>query len=281
MTATSGSYRYDSLKEQAQVQEFERLYRQAATMLDTERQLWPSMGIVTAQKILDLGCGSGVITRELAKQVYPGQVIGVDISRTLIDKGDRVYAERGQNHPENISFQEGSVYNLPFPDNSFDVVYARLLFQHLSNPLDALSNILRVLKPGGKLCIVDVDKGWSSLYPEPESSVELDEAIIQKQLSEGGDPWVGRKLSHYLTSAGFDAVEATVTLIDSNRLGLAHFFGMLAFGGSNRAEENKLAALQDKVIPDIQALIKDPSAWAGFGLFTAIGQKAEGGVQLV
>lgn len=275
MTATSGSYRYDSFEEQTQVQEFERLYRQASTMLDTERQLWPSMGIVTDHQVLDLGCGSGVVTRELAKQVYPAQVIGVDVSKTLIDQGLRIYAERHQRHPENLSFQQGSVYSLPFPDNSFDVVYARLLFQHLSAPLDALTNVLRVLKPGGKLCILDVDKGWSSLYPEPESSIELDKAIIQKQLSQGGDPWVGRKLSHYLTSAGFEAVEATVTLIDSNRLGLAHFFGMLAFGGSQPSVESKFAALQEKVRPDIQALIKDPAAWAGFGLFTAMGSKSK------
>ncbi|MGD1865534.1 MAG: methyltransferase domain-containing protein [Phormidesmis sp.] len=273
MTVKSGSYCYDSFGEKTQVQEFERLYRQASTLLDTERQLWPGMGIITGQKVLDLGCGSGVITRELAKQVYPARAVGIDISKTLIDKGLLAYAESSQRTQKNVDFQQGSVYNLPFPDNSFDIVYARLLFQHLDAPLQALASALRVLKPGGKLFILDVDKSWSSLYPEPKSSMELDKAIIQKQLSQGGDPWVGRKLSYYLTSAGFESVETKVTLVDSNRLGMAHFFGMLAFGGSYQSEENKLAALQEKCRPDIQVLLDDPSAWAGFGLFVAVGHK--------
>jgi len=273
MAVKSGSYCYDSFAEKTQVQEFERLYRQASSLLDTERQLWPSLGITTGQQVLDLGCGSGVITRELARQVYPAQTVGVDISKTLIDKGLSTYTESGQRTQENISFHQGNVYSLPFPDNSFDVVYARLLFQHLSAPSDALTSILRILKPGGKLCILDVDKGWSSLYPEPKSSIELDEAIIQKQLSQGGDPWVGRKLSYYLASAGFEAVDTTVTLVDSNRLGLAHFFGMLAFGGSHKSEESELAALQEKFRPDVKTLLRDPSSWAGFGLFVATGVK--------
>ena len=273
MATYSGSYHNDSFAEKTQVQEFERLYRQASTLLDTERQLWPDMGIVTGQRVLDLGCGSGVITRELAKQVYPAQTVGMDISQALIEKGLRIYAERGQRSQKNINFQQGSVYSLPFADNSFDIVYARLLFQHLTAPLEALTNVLRILKPGGKLCILDVDKGWSSLYPEPKSSLELDEAIIQKQVSQGGDPWVGRKLSHYLASAGFETVNTRVELVDSNRLGLAHFFGMLAFGGSDRSEESELAALQEKFRPDVQTLLRDPSAWAGFGLFVATGRK--------
>mgnify|MGYP001796080450 FL=1 len=135
MTVKSGSYCYDSFGEKTQVQEFERLYRQASTLLDTERQLWPGMGIITGQKVLDLGCGSGVITRELAKQVYPARAVGIDISKTLIDKGLLAYAESSQRTQKNVDFQQGSVYNLPFPDNSFDIVYARLLFQHLDAPL--------------------------------------------------------------------------------------------------------------------------------------------------
>ena len=273
MTATTGSYQYDKFKEQTQIQEFERLYRQASTMLETERQLWPEIGIVAGQKVLDLGCGSGVISHELAKRVYPAEVIGIDISEELLKKGEHIYRAQSHRTQENLSFQQGSVYELPFPNNSFDVVYARLLFQHLSAPLDALANILRVLKPGGKLCILDIDKGWSGLYPEPHSSVELDKAIIQEQLSQGGDPWVGRKLSSYLSSARFEAVKTTVTLIDSNLLGLNHFLDMLAFGGSEISAENKFATLQEKVIPDVQSLLDNPSAWAGFGLFTAVGCK--------
>lgn len=291
MNAQSGSYQYDQFEEQTQRQEFERLYRQASTILDTERRFWPSAGIVTGQKVLDLGCGSGVVTRELAKQVYPTQVVGVDISNNLIDKGIQAYSIKHKSKKErvqnNVSFQQGSVYDLPFPDASFDVVYARLLFQHLSEPLQALSNVIRVLKPGGLICVVDVDKDWSSAYPEPQNSTELVQAMVQKQLSQGGDPWVGRKLSHYLKSAGLIQVQTTVKLVDSDQLGLARFFGTLAFGGkpqteqsertgqNEQSEQSEFATLQSRVRPSIQALLDNPYAWAGFGLFVATGRKIE------
>lgn len=274
MSNQCGSYRYDSFDKNFQAQEFDRLYRQASTFLDIERQFWPTSGIVANKKVLDLGCGSGIITHELAQQVYPGQVVGLDISQALLDKGQLAYSEQvNKEHKIDICFQQGSIYALPFSEASFDIVYARLLFQHLDRPLEALKNIFHVLKPGGVVCIVDVDKDWSSLYPEPASSPLLDQAIIEKQLSQGGDPWVGRKLSYYLNSSGFTQVKTTVSLIDSDQLGLANFFGMLAFGKSSKTFDNELADLQKQAQLDVDKLIESPYAWAGFGLFIATGRK--------
>lgn len=279
MSSQCGSYRYDSFDKSFQTQEFDRLYRQASTFLDTERQFWPASGIVTGKQVLDLGCGSGIITHELAKQVYPGEVTGLDVSQVLLDKGQLAYSELSRKEQKiDISFQQGSVYDLPFSEASFDVVHARLLFQHLERPLEALKNIWHVLKPGGMLCIVDVDKDWSSLYPEPASSPQLDQAIIEKQLSQGGDPWVGRKLSYYLNSSGFAQVKTTVALIDSDQLGLANFFEMLAFGKSSRPSDHQsdhqLGDLQEQAQRDVEKLIQGPYAWAGFGLFVVTGRKA-------
>lgn len=278
MSVLRGSYRYDSFQEKTQTKEFERLYHQASTPLDIERQIWPSLGIAAGKKVLDVGCGSGVITRELAKQAYPAQVVGLDASTDLLERGKDAYTEsirRREDHPnrENVTFQEGNVYDIPFPDDSFDVVYARLLFQHLENPLEALSSIWRVLKPGGCVCILDVDKDWSSLYPEPKTSAAIDKAIVEKQLAQGGDPWVGRKLGYYLSSSHFTQVRTTITLIDSDRLGLANFFGMLSFGGAYHAEKSAFSSLQQEARRDVQVLIESPYAWAGFGLFVATGCK--------
>lgn len=272
MGTQRGSYRYDSLEEKVQVEEFERLYRQASTLLEIERDLWPGLGLVTGKKVLDIGCGSGIISRELSKQVYPAQVTGLDVSQVLLDKAKIVCATQ-QSLEDNVDFAQGSVYDLPFLDDSFDVVYARLLFQHLNEPLKALKNIFRVLKPGGTLCILDVDKGWSGTYPEPKTSSALDEAIIKKQLAQGGDPWVGRKLSSYLNASKFKQVKTTVTLVDSDQLGLQNFFGMLSLGKSYQEKKNEFTRLKEKVRPELQALIDSPYAWSGFGLFVVTGQK--------
>jgi len=273
-----GSYRYDSFDKTFQAQEFERLYRQASTFLDVERKFWPASGVTAGNKVLDLGCGSGIITHELAKQVYPGKVVGLDMSQTLLDRGQRARedcADKGQK--TDLCFQQGNVYDLPFAEASFDVVYARLLFQHLEQPLEALENIFHVLRPGGVVCIIDVDKDWSSLYPEPASSPLLDQAIIEKQLSQGGDPWVGRKLSYYLNSSGFTEVNTTISLVDSDQLGLANFFGLLAFGKSSQASaqasDGEFHKLQEQAQLDIEKLIANPYAWAGFGLFVVTGCK--------
>ena len=265
MTAQSGSYRFDSLEEQVQIQEFERLYRQASSLLDIERQIWPKVGIHSGQKVLDVGCGTGAVTQAIAKQTAPTTVVGVDISQKLLSQSEP--------SSQNVAWKQGSVYSLPFEDNSFDVVYARLLLQHLNEPLTALANIFRVLKPNGIACIVDVDKDWSSLYPEPDSSIALDRAIIEKQLSQGGDPWVGRKLGSYLKSSGFSGVETSIKLVDSDQLGLASFFGMLSLGGSYQSENKQFQSLRQAIEPDIRALINNPNTWAGCALFVATGRK--------
>ncbi|MEL6353260.1 MAG: methyltransferase domain-containing protein [Cyanobacteria bacterium J06627_28] len=274
MAVKRTSYSYDTFEREGQVQEFERLYHQASVLLETERELWPSMNIVAGQSVLDVGCGAGIVTHELAKQVYPAQATGIDLSHSLLRHGQSTYAcvEKDERSAQTV-FHQGSVYELPFPQDSFDIVYARLLFQHLSEPLQALENIWRVLKPGGRLCVLDIDKDWSSLYPEPDTPVQLDRAIVEKQVSEGGDPWVGRKLGSYLRSSGFEKVKTNISLIDSDQLGLSNYFGMLSFGRSYQAEDSQFAAMREEVRPALQALLDGSYAWAGFGLFVVTGQK--------
>jgi len=274
MTVRTGSYAYDTLEKGVQIQEFERLQHQATMLLETERELWPSLNIVPGKSVLDIGCGAGIVTHELAAQVYPSQVTGVDVSHDLLEQGKLTcnWAEQTGNSKA-IEFKEGTAYDLPFPSEQFDVVYARLLFQHLSEPDKALQNILRVLKPDGLLCIVDIDKDWSSLYPEPETSVNLDQAIVEKQLLQGGDPWVGRKLGSYLKSAGFKRVRTNISLIDSDRLGLSNFFEMLSLGRSYQTGDNEFTTMRSEIRPAMQKLVENPYAWAGFGLFVVTGRK--------
>ncbi|MEL7071172.1 MAG: methyltransferase domain-containing protein [Cyanobacteria bacterium J06581_3] len=280
MNNKGGSYRYDDFQVSTQVEELERLYRQATGLLDIERQIWSSVGFSSGNRVLDVGCGSGVITQEIAQYVYPGQVTGIDISQDLLERGEQVYFTKNQESnidklQSNLNFQKGEASALPFPESTFDIVYARLLFQHLSSPLEALSSILKVLKPGGLLCILDIDKAWTGLYPEPKSSSDLERKLIEKQIAQGGDPWVGRKLGHYLKSANFSQVKTDVSIVDSDRLGLANFFGMLSFGGSYKDSESELSALRTQAQKDVQKLLDSPHVWAGFALFTVTGRKAQ------
>jgi ubiquinone/menaquinone biosynthesis C-methylase UbiE len=95
--------------------------------------------------LLDCGCGSGTITVGLAEAVAPGQVTGVDLGESHIEWAVSLAAEHGLT---SARFQVASVYELPFPDSSFDAVFAHAIFEHLKDPLKALEEMRRVVKTG-------------------------------------------------------------------------------------------------------------------------------------
>ena len=104
--------------------------------------------------LLDVGCGPGTITIDLAARVAPGSVVGIDRSDEVIAQAGALARSRGV---ENVTFATGDVYALDFPDASFDVVHAHQVLQHLREPVDALRELRRVLRPGGTLAVRDSD----------------------------------------------------------------------------------------------------------------------------
>ena len=108
--------------------------------------------------VLDCGCGQGTMTIDFAKLVNPGQVTGIDISEEMLKLGKE---SAQQQHIDNIKFQPANVYELPFEDNSFDLVYAQTILCHISEPLRAIKEMKRVVKPGGKLACKEIYlSGW-------------------------------------------------------------------------------------------------------------------------
>jgi SAM-dependent methyltransferase len=153
--------------------------------------------------VLDVGCGPGTITAGIAEQVFPGGVIGVDSAASQILIAEQA-AARGI---RNLSFQVADCYALPFADDSFDRVFSHALFEHLSEPVRGLSEIRRVVRPGGLVGICSPDWGGFVLSP-PSSDVEnAISAYTSLQNNNGGDVYAGRKLGQHLAAAGFDNVQ--------------------------------------------------------------------------
>jgi ubiquinone/menaquinone biosynthesis C-methylase UbiE len=155
--------------------------------------------------VLDCGCGPGSITLGIAERVGHGTVVGVDISESQVERGRQSAAVR---EIINVSFREGSAYELPFPEASFDAVFSHALLEHLREPARALREFRRVLRPGGRVGISGPD--WDVfLYSPPwEKLTAAIRAYTDIQNRNGGDTRLGRKLVELLIDTGFVEVKA-------------------------------------------------------------------------
>lgn len=155
--------------------------------------------------VLDCGCGPGSITLGIAERISDGTVVGIDISESQVELGRQSAAERGIG---NVRFRQGSAYELPFPDASFDAVFSNALLEHLREPARALREFRRVLRPGGRVGVSGPD--WDGfLYSPPwEKLTAAIRAYTEIQNRNGGDTLLGRKLLELLREAGFVEIKA-------------------------------------------------------------------------
>ena len=111
----------------------------------------------SGMRLLDVGSGPGTITLDLAQAVAPGEVVGIDIEPQQVERARALAVERGA---QNAQFEVGDAYALPFPDGSFDAVFAHAVLIHLHDPLAALREFRRVLRPGGVAGVSDGAFPW-------------------------------------------------------------------------------------------------------------------------
>ena len=116
----------------------------------------------SGMRVLDVGCGPGSITLGLAEVVAPAEVVGVDLQPAQVEQARALAAERGVT---NARFEVASVYELPFPNGSFDAVLAHGVLMGLREPVRALQELRRVLRPGGVVGVRDADMGCRHLHP--------------------------------------------------------------------------------------------------------------------
>jgi SAM-dependent methyltransferase len=158
-------------------------------------------------RALDVGCGPGSITVGLAELVAPGEVVGIDIQPESIERARAAALEAKMS---NVRFEVADCYRLPFPDGSFDVCYANSVLQHLREPVAALMEMRRVLRPGGFAGVRDAAPG--SIMAPPDPLIEEGGALNRRRRRQnGGYPDVVQHHREFLLAAGFARTQASAS----------------------------------------------------------------------
>jgi len=157
------------------------------------------------QSLLDVGCGPGTITVDLAGRVAPGPVTGIDASATVIAEAQAAAGGSG------VDFAVADLYALDFDDGRFDVVHAHQVLQHVPDPVGALREMRRVCAPAGIVAARDSDYAAFTWYPElPELDEWLD-LYRRVARANGGEPDAGRRLHAWARHAGFRSVTCSAS----------------------------------------------------------------------
>jgi 2-polyprenyl-3-methyl-5-hydroxy-6-metoxy-1,4-benzoquinol methylase len=156
--------------------------------------------------LLDVGCGPGTITVDLAARVAPGRVTAVELTDAALDLAR---AEARTRNQSNIEFVTSDVHALDFPDDTFDVVHAHQVLQHVADPVQALREMRRVCVPNGIVAVRDADYAGFIWFPQLPTLDRWRELYAEAARANGGEPDAGRRLLSWAQEAGFDDITPT------------------------------------------------------------------------
>jgi SAM-dependent methyltransferase len=176
------------------------------TAVNSAGYLLPKLRV--GDSILDVGCGPGTITVDLARTVGPGRVVGIDAEAAVLAEGRALAAERNL---DNVEFHEARAESLPYDDGSFDVVHAHQLLQHVAAPATVLEEMGRVCKPGGIVAARDGDYHSMVWWPEDPLLDQWRAIYSAVARANGGEPDAGRRLRSWAEEAGYSRIECTAS----------------------------------------------------------------------
>lgn len=176
------------------------------TVENSAAYLLPHLGPATT--ILDIGCGPGTITLDLAERVAPAPVLGIDVAPAAIEAAE---AERARRGTTNAEFRTADLYALDVDNHAFAIVHAHQVLQHLADPVRALREMRRVCRPGGMVAARDSDYAAMTWYPaDPaiDAWLAMYDTVAR---ANRGEPNAGRFLLAWAHAAGFTDIQAGAT----------------------------------------------------------------------
>lgn len=164
----------------------------------------PSITINT-QSILDVGCGSGIITATLSK-LYPNiSITGLDLSEERFN-----HEKQAHSNLDNLTFVKANAKKMPFDNEQFDIVFIRFLLEYCQSPLSIIKEMTRITKPNGFVILQDLDSQLTTHYPENNLLQNRIEIILKHLSKSGFDPYIGRKLFHLAKQTSLTSLDLKI-----------------------------------------------------------------------
>lgn len=259
--------------------EIARLEIQATLFEPLTRQTLLNAGLKKGMSCIDIGCGSGSVTRLMANMVgKTGRVVGVDIDNRYLQYCNRSIITSGQN----IEFVHDDICKSRLDGKErFDIVYSRFMFHHLTDRREAVRSMKRLIKKGGTIMIQDLDHAPGSwlCYPENKVFNTLRKVYVALIKKEGGDPLVGRKLYKLLIDESLIAnVDCYSPCILMGQEPFSSLGWQLAESIKPKILEYGLQSEQEyyKMYEGLRTLAKDKGSFVMYSrLFSALGGNSE------
>jgi SAM-dependent methyltransferase len=215
-------------------------------------------------RVLEVGCGVGAQTVHLVRASPGAHLTAVDVSAaSLAEARARV---TGAAPGANVEWREADLFDLPFPDASFDHLFVCFVLEHLADPHRALTVLRRVLRPGGTITVIEGDHGSAFFHPASIFATAAVDCLVQLQADAGGDGLLGRRLQPLLAGAGYGdvRVEPRPVYVDATRPALVDGFTLRTFTAMVESvrEDALLAGLMteqawDRGVADLRRTAED------------------------
>jgi SAM-dependent methyltransferase len=205
--------------------EHERLQDQAGTLVDL---LHADTAYPRGSSVLEAGCGVGAQTVTLGQRSPEARFTSIDVSAESVAEAKRRVDAAGL---ANVELRQADIFDLPFGAESFDHVFVCFVLEHLARPVEALTILGGLLKPGGSITVIEGDHGSAYFHPDSPAAHAAIQCQVTLQARAGGDALIGRQLYPLMTRAGFDGVHVSprMVYVDSSRPELVDGFTRKTF----------------------------------------------------